>query len=517
MGITNTQTQTTAMQKQNCTSTPDSCYTIGNYQICTHEKKVKVYTMIGGVNWDGYTYKPLDHIDFENTEMYLIGNSVVFKEQTEGRDLKSGYFLYPKSFQLNDPQIPLVVFDNDSVFQINHLTLSPLISTRDKRYLGNYLFEDKDGKLYTLINYERTLSPELPCSLGIDKATLKHVCDDYFYDKNQIYHLSYYTVEESGKWVSYFGKVIGKNEGKGFCVGKNYCCINNRVYLRKKHEPLLLDLNASAVREYLVDNYYSTYLITDGKKMYIHSLHYQGTDFKEIKELSNLDLYPVIPNTAIWYYTPQNKIVYLHPDTKQASNLKSEFGLLMYSNIDNKAVIINREGNFKIYDGILLPDNERNTPKIFDHATDLERLKTLKSFMYYNFNPIFYNALLQAYKKHGINADLLARVGETIFYTDGTNLVWLNEAQHIDSSFGKDEAAQNGVLHLEHLFTNWICRIDAPDNLAIINDNMLTDGTTLYYIDKEARKRKLKAVSLSSLGLPVFFLEQGKSKMHHSQ
>lgn len=513
MGIIHGKAQVPVMKKQNLTIAADTCYTIGNYQICPREKKVKVYTMTGGIDWDGYTYLPLDNIDFENTEMYLIGNSVIFKEQTKGRDLKKAHFIYPEKFRLNDSGIPLFAFDNDSVFEESHLTIYSLISTQDKTYSGNYLFEDKDQKLYTLVNYGRTFSPELPDSLGIDRATLKHLCDDFFYDKDQIYYLGYYTLEESGRPVSQFGKVFGKNEGNRFGVGKSYCSINDQVFLRKEYKSQLLDLNASSTREYLIDSYYSTYLITDGKKVYINSLHYQGTDFTEIKGLSDLDLKPIIPNTSTWYYNPQNKMVYLHPDHKQISNLKREFGFLMYSNINDKTFIINRDGEFKTYNGILLPEGDGKVAKTFNSATDTDRLKSLEPYTLYNFNDVFYDALLKVYKENGIDNNLLTRLGETIFYTDGKNILWLNEAQHINNSFGEDETSQNGVLHIEHFFTNWVCRINNPDKLVIINNNMLTDGTTLYYIDYEGGDRKLKATSFSTLGLPVFFLEKGKNKI----
>lgn len=498
------------MEKQDLTTTSDTCYTIGDYQICPYEKKVKVLTMIGGVDWDGFTYKPLDNIDFNNTEMYMVGNSVIFKEETKGRDLKKAHFIYPKKFLLNYRDIPLIVFDNDSIFEKSHLTIHPLRSTEGKTYLGNYLFEDEDKKLYVLLDNGRAVSPEIPDSLGIDKATVKHLCDDFFYDKDQIYYLGYYIIEEFGKSVYRFCKVVGKNQGNHFSVGKSYCSINDQVFLRTEYEPRLLDLNASSSREYLIDSYYSTYLITDGNKTYINSLHYQGTDFAEIKGLSGLNLKSIIPNLSTWYYNPQNKMIYLHPDDQQRSKLKSEYGFLMYSDLNNKAFVINRDGNFKTYNGIVMPKVGGDVPQTFDGKRDADSLKSLEPYILYNFNDVFYKALLQAYKENGIDNKRLTRIGETIFYTDGTNLLWLNEAQQINRNYGNNESYHNGVRHIEHLFINWVCRINNPDKLVIINNNMLTDETALYYIDREGGDNKIKMVPFTSLGLSTFFLEKGK-------
>lgn len=77
-------------------------YTLAHYQICPAERQVKIFTKVGGVDWDGYEYQPFGQVNFDNTEMYLIGNAILFIELTSGRDLKNAYFIYPKKFQVND-------------------------------------------------------------------------------------------------------------------------------------------------------------------------------------------------------------------------------------------------------------------------------------------------------------------------------------------------------------------------------------------------------------------------------
>lgn len=499
--------------EQDSTIISNNCYTLGHYQICPSERKIKAFTRIGGVDWDGYTYVPYDEIDFDNTEMYLVGNAVLFKEQTKGRDLKKAHFISPKKYQMNDRGIPIIVFDNDSVFEKEHQSIHPLLSTEGKSYFADYLMEDKEGGYYVIMDNGRGISAKIPDSLGIDKATIRHLTDNFFYDKNKFYALEYYEVKEGRGVMYHFGKVLGKNEGNNFRVGADFCCINDQTFILREYAPSLVDMNVSSVREYPIDSYYSTYLITDGDKMYINSLNYQGADFAEIEELFGLDLYAVVPSILEWYYNPDNKMIYLYPDNKQRIQAKRVYGFLMYSQVNNKAFVVNRDGQFSTYNGIMMPAEEKGSPRKFDSVTDKDVLKSFEPLIVYGFSRIFHNGLLNAYKENGINNDKLVQVGKSIFYTDGKSLVWLSEAQHISQNFGNEEKYNNGLDHIQHLFKNWICPINNPKNLVVINDDLLADGNTLYYVDRESNERKLIAVPFTDLGIPVSILEKGRDKI----
>lgn len=507
-GIMYSQTQTSTMKNLE-SKTTDTCFTICNYQICPQERKIKIFQMTGGVDWDGYTYTSLDNLDYGSTKMYFVGKALLFEEQINGRDMKKAHFIYPRKYWMNYRNIPTIAFDNDSLFEVSHSGISARMSTKGKKYLRDNLFEDEAGKLYLLSDYHTNLSDEIPESLGIDKATIRNICDDFYYDKNRIYYLGYYEEEACPK-MKCFGKVVSKNEGNNFKVGTSYLTINNQTILRAKYVPKPLDLNASTVKEYLLDTYYSTYLITDGNKVYINSLHYQGTDFMEIEGLKNLDLQPIIPTVGEWRYNPSNKMVYLYTkDGKTVPNTKGEYGFLMYSNINNKVFIINRDGKYKTFAGILILEKDSKTFATFDRKKDADTLKNLEIYTVYKYNSIFYEALLAAYKANGIDNDKLKQVGKSIFYTDGKNLVWMNKVLQINQNYGKE-----GVGHIDYYFKNWICHINKPNNLKVINDDMLTDGTTLYYIDTMGRNDKLMAVSFTEMGIPIFYLEDGKDKIY---
>lgn len=513
-GILCVKSQTSIQNKQDTASILNTCYTIGSYQICPSEKQVKLHTRVGGIDWDGYTYTFLKNIDYDNTEMYLLGNAVFFKEQIQGRDLKKALFIYPGRYQQNYWGIPSIVLDNDSIYQKSALSIYSRISIEGKKYLHDRLFEDRAGKLYVLVGDNEGFSEGIPDSVGVDKASVRHLCDGFYYDKSRIYYFGSYIVMEDGKPIINFADILGENKGNNFKFGNSFLVIDNQAFLRTRYAPKLLNINVSSVREYPIDSYYSTYLITDGQKVYINSLHYQGTGFMEIKELADLDLQPVIPDMSMWYYDDASQKAYLYLNDQKMPNVKSEYGFLMYSNVNNKVFIINRDGKFKTLAGILMPNKDGKTFRAFDRTKDAAKLKSLEPFTRYKFNHIFYNALLNVYKENGIDNNRLIRIGETIFYTDGTNLLWLNEIQHINNSFGRDPKALHGVRHIEYNFKNWVCHINNPDKLTVINDNMLTDESTLYYIDTESGDRKLQAVPFSSLGIPVFFLEKGKDKIH---
>lgn len=513
IGVMQSNAQISVMETQDSTSVVNRAYTIGDYQICPAERLVKIFTRIGGVSWDGYEYRPYDLIDFDSTEMYLVGNAVLFKELTSGRDLKDAKFTYPKRFMENDPKIPLIVFDNDSIFEKGYQKLYPLSSTKGKKYLGNHLFEDADGHLYTTVYEGREVSEQIPDILGIDKETIQHLCDDFFYDKNQIYSFDYYTVSRYGRPESRFCRVIDKNEGNLFDVGVSYCCINDQAYLRKRYLTDSIDLDVSTIREYKLDDYYATYLITDGNKTYINSLHYQGTDFQEIEGLSGLDIKPIVANVSTWYYNPKTSMIYLKPDAKEMVGAKGDYGLLMYSAKDNRVFIINREGKYQNYKGILMPQTQESASRPFNSKTDLDLLKNFESYTLYRFYDNFYDGFLKACDDNGIDKQQLTRIAETAFYTDGKNILWLGEASNINQNYGKDEDSNYGLEHIKAYFKNWFCPINDPDNLTVINDNLLADATTLYYIDREDRQRKLMSVPFSDLGIPVFFLERGAEKM----
>lgn len=215
------------------------------------------------------------------------------------------------------------------------------------------------------------------------------MCDDFFYDKDQIYYLGYYTVKECGRPISHFCKVIGENDGSLFKVRNSYCCINDQAYLRKIYSLDSIALDPSTIREYQHDSYYSTYLITDGNKVYINSLHYQGPDFTEIEGLSNLNLKLIIPKVSTWYYNPETNMVYLQLNAEERMTAKGDYRVLMYSDIDNQIFIVNRDGKYEEYKGLLIPQNEDNSPHLFDAKIDLDQLKHFESYTYTAFMMYF--------------------------------------------------------------------------------------------------------------------------------
>lgn len=498
----------------NTTFHSDSCcYTIGEYQICPHQKMIKTMVRVGGVDWDGFEYVPLKGVDFNHTEMYMIGNAILFKEQLLGKDLTKAHFIHPKKYQMNYSGIPIIAFDNDSVYQVSLKKLYPLVAIHDKKLLRDDIFEDNDGKLYILNNSDNGLSEQIPDSLGVDKTTIRNLADNFYYDKDKIYYLGYYVENENNRPVSRFAKTIAENRTENFSVGTSYFTIGNQVYLRSKYEIVKIpDINASLVKEYLLDSYYSTYLITDGNRIYIYSLHYQGTDFKEISDLQGLQLHAVYPISMQWKYNTKTQMAYLKepPKSYLDKTITGRQGLLMYSWTNGKAFIIDREGEYISLHGILLPDRDGQPERVFDGQSDENIIQELIPSALYRFNNIFYDALLTAYKAHGIDNDKIAPIGNGKYYTDGQHLILMPEILRHNNDFGAE-----GVAHIEYCFEDWICPINNPANLKMINENLLTDGTTLYYTDYRGKggRIKLMAVPFSDLGIPVFYLGKGKDKI----
>jgi len=56
----------------------ETCYTIGNYQLCPKSKLIKVFRMIGGVNWDGFEYAPDTTLKYHEETMIIFAGWAFF-------------------------------------------------------------------------------------------------------------------------------------------------------------------------------------------------------------------------------------------------------------------------------------------------------------------------------------------------------------------------------------------------------------------------------------------------------
>ncbi len=153
-------------------------FIIGDYMISPKLKEIRTYTMVGGVNWDGFEYRKNDEIDYETTTLLAVGNSVFFKE----------YF--PFDFDLNKLKVIyrdefyFLCKDDKFIYYTSDRIKPTKIDISAYEPINDFIYKAKDGKLFFLNIEAYTLSP---IEIDIDENSVKHIEGNYYYDKNGLY------------------------------------------------------------------------------------------------------------------------------------------------------------------------------------------------------------------------------------------------------------------------------------------------------------------------------------------
>jgi hypothetical protein len=286
--ITNCYGQTTKQQISRAESI-DTTYLLGDYLINPNKKQISIYKMTGGydkesgIHWDGYYYAPDSTINYDSTTLFIIGNTIFFKEQVEfspNLDLNTlrvirndldeyGCLLCRDKNSLYEGSVGSSTDDNDDMEPCSIIDLSGYTTIND------YIYK-KGGDLYFLLKEEFEL--EKIEGVTLDIPTLKHLMNNYFTDKNGLYLLGGYGYVEDKTSYEYDKSVqLEKSNGKTIIplVKRNYLVYDGKVYSPAEdaaHQPL--PLNANRIKELELNNYREVSFLADDD----HTFRTEGSD-----------------------------------------------------------------------------------------------------------------------------------------------------------------------------------------------------------------------------------------------
>jgi len=235
------------------TITDSTTYLLDRYLINPAEKTISVYTMVGGVTWDGFTYIPDTNIVYDKTTLMLLGSRIFFKEE------------WPVKFDIQS----LRVVDEQKDLYADKNTLFRKSGWNDKtidlsnyKIINDYIYQDADGSLLFLDDSEFKLK-KLLRGEHLDVNTLKHENYNYFSDKNGYYLFRY----ESG--INYFPEKAEKSDIPEQRKKEEYgyekiIVRNNRAYY--DYYPIKEKINIQKLKEVSYNDEKTNYF-TDGEQL----------------------------------------------------------------------------------------------------------------------------------------------------------------------------------------------------------------------------------------------------------
>ncbi len=448
---------------------------IGDYMILPELKEVRAYNMIGGQNWDGFTYEKDPKINYATTTLLIIDEFIYFKE----------YF--PFKFELktlrklHKNDVATICRDKDSLYFLSTNVKNQKIDISNYQTLNDFIYKNSGGKLFFLDTYEFKLKP---LDISIDLNTLKNINNNYFYDKNGLYVFGPHNakvnndrkfIKTSSKLLSgQFEPIIAK---KHFTYGDHVFAISNDTWVRE------LNLNLKKTIEVMMNDRES--FLSDGKTVYSDlNYGYEGD------EKNGNGYY------GIWYPT-----LYANVNLQKIYNPKINF---QQENKNSTTIVVNRydPNNFP---GLLVKISDKNYL-----LNEKKKYRINKVDFYHPENGQYeafddqyltvYNA--EGFMKYrnmlyfdGIPVDLpnfdmekLTEIKDSNYLTDGKNIINLGNIGGYGSiTKGKVEFAT---------FTDRILENVYHPTMRSINEDLLSDGKTIITNNKSFKIEDLKLQTL---------------------
>lgn len=240
----------------------DKIYILGDYQINPAKKQVGRYTMIGGVTWDGFEYRPDERINYDSTTLFFLGNHFFFKEDIQlFPELDLNTFRIIRS-ELNRDESGdrhrLLARDKNYLYKglptKNVFGNYDTINISDYEIINDYIYK-KNGELYSISGEVRWIDRDFKLrkveGVTLDESTLTHIMGNFFADKNGLYLL----YEKSVQLEESNGKMITP------IIKRNYFIYGDKVYSGSR---VALPLNANKIKELDVSEseYYIRYPVS---------------------------------------------------------------------------------------------------------------------------------------------------------------------------------------------------------------------------------------------------------------
>lgn len=444
---------------------------IGDYMLVPEKKEVRVYTMIGGVDWDGFEYQKVPEINYDTTTMLILGEEVFFKEKSPFE------WNIEKLKPIYRDDDHFVVRDDKSIYFISKLLIHKEIDVSNYTPINDLIYRAKDGKLFFLDIETYQLSP---IELEIDLASVKHIAGAFFYDKNGLYFFGEHYKKNTQEYYNDFIKtseklVDGQNITPLF--SDKYIAFKDKVFAISTGKFIKeLNLNLNKIIEVQMKGEANS-LITDGQTVYSDTdygydeRHYNqkglyGNSFPVLYSGVNLQKiyspfinFEVNDNTLIFnknHYDISLKLVVQIDDTPF---------LLM----DNKKTKINK---------MLFYRPETKTTEIFDD----KQLKIFKNnFILYG-NTLYFNGI--PVKAAELDIKNLREIENSDFLTDGKSIFYIGEI----SGFGS--ITIDGVEYAT--FEDRIMENAYTPKMKAVNKAVLSDGVMLISQGKAMKISDLK-------------------------
>jgi hypothetical protein len=452
-------------------------FVIGNYMIVPKLKEIRNYTMIGGVNWDGYEYRKDTKIDYEKTTLLLLGDQIFFKE----------YF--PFDFDLGKLKIIhrdefyFLCKDDKNIYYTSRQIKPTKIDISGLQAVNDFIYKSKNGTLFFLDVEQYKLTP---IEINIDENSVKHLIKNYYYDKNGLFFFgNHYKRNKKGYYDDYIEKSEKLVDEQNIIpiISKKYFSFKNLVFAIDGNKIKKMDIDVNKLIEINIGTTES--FLTDGKSIY-SDLNYGYDD----DERNGKGYY------GIWYPTLYSGI-----------NLQKIYSPLLHFMKEKKAVVFNKKNPNNFPELIAIVNNENclfSNKKIikidkilFYHpetkTTDTFEEKYLKIYKAERFiqykNVIYFDGLPVETPK--LDMENLKEFENSNYLTDGKSLFYIGNI----TGYGILE--KKGVEYA--LFDDRILENAFTKGMKAINPDLLSDGITLV--------SKNKKVKIKDLNLNVKIIE----------
>ncbi len=420
-------------------------YQLGRYQIYPEARIVKTEHMVGGTeydengnavgHWDGYQYLADPLIDYDNTTLYFIGNNIVFQEYLKPKInirslkvFKSGFDQYYSDIlcvdnrHIYDDIYKSEDDDEDDDDNDNSDENGDTYHVRGKKYLGNRIYKDKKGELYVFDNDDEQLV-KLDKNFRIDLPTLKHVYDQYFYDKNGFYYLGK-GLYDSEKKEYFKQKTLEKSFGQSIVpiVQSDYIVYGKNIYTKNSNGKKL-HLIFDKIKAF--DVYYKQSFLTDGIKSYYNFEEVEREEFNQTSDWQQITSY----GSVLLILDDQDNTIYFPSEKKSYKNQKQTRSALIKNK--NHYLLIDTDGG-------LIPRGWKTTEyknaHIFNFHTkeyeslDITQYKYIGDELYVYKGILYSNDCSPVVERDQIDVENLKpfyyKGNRTEYYTDGNILLY---------------------------------------------------------------------------------------------
>nr|WP_199000597.1 hypothetical protein [Flavobacterium sp. ASV13] len=451
-------------------------FIIGNYMITPKLKKISTLTMVGGVDWDGYTYRKDPKINYDKTTLLVLGNNIFFKEYFPFNfDIDKLKIIYKDDFWL-------LYKDNHYIYCTSQSLKPTKIDISGYKPVNDFIYKSKNGTLFFLDMGALDIDPGKlnPIGIKIDESSIKHLAGNYYHDKNGLY---FFGEHDKKNAKGYYGNYIGKSEKLVSAqnvipvISKKYISFNNQVFAIEDNKIKELNIDAGKIIEVDFDS--SGSFVTDGKNIYSASQYGYDDDKRNAQG-----------NYGIWY-----------PALYSGINLQKIYSPLLHFMKESNSVVINKNNpndfpgliamiNNEHYllsdkkktkiDKLLFYHPETKTTDIFDEK--YLKIYTAERFIQYK-NVLYFDGI--PVETTQLDMQNLREIENSNYLTDGKAIFYIGNIT------GYGSPTKNGIDYA--VFDDRILEKTFTKEMKVINPDLLFDGITI--VNKE-QKVKIKDLNL---------------------